>query len=155
VGTATRIATLATSAGLIAIGACAAHQSRPAVSARSGQGFVCKAFFRPSVYVRLQPADEIRVAGRGDRSEFDRSVTAGPFRFRVLYSDDRYEGRSLVTYVYRASTSKLIEETLFQFDREGEPLNQFTGEHGFTGLHYVYAPDSGAELQYMCSYGNR
>lgn len=76
----------------------------------------------------------------------DRSVTSGAFRFRVLYNDDRYEGRSLITYVYSRSTGKLIEESRFQFDRQKEPLNQFVGEHGFSGLHYVYAPDSTAEL---------
>ena len=80
----------------------------------------------------------------------DRSVSSGAFRFRVLYSDDRYEGRTLITYVYSNSTGKLIEQTLFQLDPRKGLVNQFTGGFGFTGLHYVYAPDSAAELQYWC-----
>ena len=82
----------------------------------------------------------------------DRSLTSKAFRFRVLYSDDRYDGRTVVAYVYSASTGKLLAETLFQFDRQQAVANQFRGGHGFTGLHYVYAPDSDAELQYICSF---
>ncbi len=81
----------------------------------------------------------------------DRSVSSGAFRFRVLYDDSPYEGRSLLTYVYSTSTGKLIEQSRFQLDRQKGPMNQFMGGHGFTGLHYVYAPDSAAELQYWCS----
>ena len=110
--------------------------------------FVCRASVRPNLYVTPQPIEEIRVSGPGDKS-----VTSGAFRFRVLYWDDRYEGRTLIAYVYSTSTGKLIEETLFQLDRQKGPLNQFVGGHGFTGLHYVYAPDSAAELQYWCSAG--
>jgi hypothetical protein len=141
-------------AGVAAIAGCTADQPRAvAAPASASRAFLCRAFFRPSVYVALKPAEEIRVPEPEGRSEFDRSVMAGPFRFRVLYSNDRYEGRTLITYVYRTSTNKLIEESLFQFDREKPPVNAFLGGHGFTGLHYVYAPDSQAELQYICSYG--
>jgi hypothetical protein len=110
--------------------------------------FVCQAFVRPSVEVALEPMGEIRMTEQGDRS-----VRSGAFRFRVLYSNDGYEGRSIVTYVYSTSTGKLIERSLFQLHRDKAPVHQFIGGHGFTGLHYVYAPDSPAELQYFCSYG--
>ena len=82
----------------------------------------------------------------------DRSVSSGAFRFRVLYSDDRYEGRGFITYVYSQPGNKLLEEALFQLDFGTAPVNQF-GDRSFTGLHYVYAYDSPAELQYWCSYG--
>jgi hypothetical protein len=133
--------------------ACAAIGARPASPVAAAipavpQTFVCQASVRPSVYVKSTALEDIRLSQSGDRS-----VRSGAFRFRVLYNDDRYEGRSLITYVYSTATGKLIEETLFQLDRQKGPVNQFNGGHGFTGLHYVYAPDSAAELQYICSAG--
>jgi hypothetical protein len=126
----------------------AAQAATPSVPASSGQSFVCKAFDRPSVYDSVKPVGEIRVS-----SPDDRSITSALFRFRVLYWNDRYDGRSFLTYVYSKTSGKLIEESLFQLDRASGPLNQFSrGEHGFTGLRYVYTP-SGAELQYWCRYG--
>ncbi|HEU5066627.1 MAG TPA: hypothetical protein VFT61_00355 [Sphingomicrobium sp.] len=83
----------------------------------------------------------------------ERSVSGGGFRFRLVYDNDRYEGASLNVYVYSQTTGKLIEQTLFQFDRQQDPVDQFAGGHGFTGLHYVYAPDSTAQLQYICTSG--
>ncbi|HEY0628086.1 MAG TPA: hypothetical protein VGD23_02040 [Sphingomicrobium sp.] len=134
---------------LAAPAACAAHQSgRPASPSISDpQAFVCRAFVRPNVQDQPKPLDEIRISKPANRS-----VNSGAFRFRVLYWDDPYEGRALTTYVYSESTKKLIEKSLFQLDRQKGPVNQFSGGHGFTGLRYVYAPDSAAELQYFCTY---
>ena len=130
--------------------ACSADEpGTPASSSTSGpQAFVCRAFVRPSVSVPPEPLEEIRMSEPGDRS-----VSSGGFRFRVLYSDDGYESPALNTYVYSESTKEVIEHSLFQFDAQKNPVNQFTGGHGFTGLHYVNAPDSAAELQYFCSHG--
>ena len=138
------------------LGACAVSAAPPPASADRGaeaasnstpQAFVCQAFVRPSVY------DEPKIIGEISMSEpGDRSLSSPAFRFRVLYSDDQYEGRTLITYVYSTATGKLIEETLLQLDRQKGPMNQFIG-HGFTGLRYVYAPASAAELQYWCRYG--
>ena len=135
------------------LSACAATGVRPAPPVAAApptvpQTFVCPASVRPSVYVKPRPLEAIRLSQPGDRS-----VSSGAFRFRVLYNDDRYEGRTLITYVYSTATGKLIEESLFQLDRQKGAVNQFIGGHGFTGLHYVYAPDSAAELQYICSAG--
>lgn len=135
---------------LAAPAACAAHRSGrlapPSIS--DPPAFVCRAFVRPSVQDQPKPLDEIRISKPGDRS-----VSSGAFRFRVLYWDDPYEGRALITYVYSQPTNKLIEQSLFQLDRQKGPVNQFSGGHGFTGLRYVYAPDSAAELQYFCTHG--
>lgn len=134
---------------LAAPAACTAYQSgRPASpSIFDPQAFVCRAFVRPSAQDQPKLLDEIRMSTPGDRS-----VSLGSFRFRVLYWDDPYEGRALITYVYLQSTKKLIEQSLFQLERQKGPVNQFSGGHGFTGLRYVYAPDSAAELQYFCTY---
>ena len=133
-----------------ALAACDADKPRTLASTWifDSQAFVCRAYVRPSVHVPPEPIGEIRMLEPGDRS-----VSSGAFRFRVLYNDDRYDGRSLLTYVYSTSSGKLIEQSLFQLDRQKGPVNQFIGGHGFTGLHYVYAPDSAAELQYVCSHG--
>ena len=66
--------------------------------------------------------------------------------------DDGFEAPSFIVYVYSTSTRRLIEHTLYQFERGTGPANQF-GSHGFTGLNYVRAPGSRAELQYFCRYG--
>lgn len=133
---------------LASAGCAVDRSSTPATPLISGaRTLVCQASTRPSVSVKPEPLGEIRMSEPGDRS-----LTSKAFRFRVLYSDDRYDGRTVVAYVYSASTGKLIAETLFQFDRQQAVANQFRGGHGFTGLHYVYAPDSDSELQYICSF---
>lgn len=132
------------------LGACAATRPATAVPPEPNAistwwTFICEASVRPNLYVAPQSIGAIGMSEPGDRS-----ITSGGFRFRILYSDDRYDGRTLIAYVYSASSGKLIEESLFQLDRQKGPLNEFIGGHGFTGLHYVYAPDSAAELQYFC-----
>jgi hypothetical protein len=39
---------------------------------------------------------------------------------------------------------------LFQFLQDEPVRNQFSGDHGFSGLSYVYHPANGSELQYSC-----
>jgi hypothetical protein len=40
---------------------------------------------------------------------------------------------------------------LYQLPQDSGPTDQFVGAHGFTGLNYVYHPDSGVELQFWCA----
>jgi hypothetical protein len=150
---------------LIAIASCSTiavpHQSaQPALAAAARpKAFVCRAFVRPDPYTqpaekwdgvwgKAKPLGEISLAEPGDRS-----LSSETFRFRVLYENDRYEGSSLDTFVYLKSDGKLVQQTKFQFGAERHaPSSQFADGHGFTGLHYVYAPGSREELQYWCSY---
>ena len=44
-----------------------------------------------------------------------------------------------------------LSRTLYQLSRQQPLQNQFDGGHGFTGLVYVRAPTSAAELQYWCT----
>ena len=56
---------------------------------------------------------------------------------------------SLHLQIYDAESGNSITSVLYQF---GEPPeNRFDGGHGFTGLHYVYHPESEAELQFRAS----
>jgi hypothetical protein len=131
-----------------ALSGCAAAQvpPAPAAAASIAPAFVCRAFLRPTPQARIEPLDEIRMSEPGDRS-----VSLGGFRFRVLYSNDRYEGAAIGTYVYSGPGDQPVEHTLFQFDPDEGLVDQFRGGHGFTGLHYVDPPGSAAELQYFCS----
>jgi hypothetical protein len=45
-----------------------------------------------------------------------------------------------------ADTRKTITSLLYQFG--DKPDNRFAGGHGFTGLHYIYHPETEAELQF-------
>lgn len=148
-----RILTLLLLSGLTAIAACGGDHRRTAaatVGAAPGTTrqleLVCGAFFRTNPRAPAEPLGEIRLSGAADRS-----VRAGPFRFRAVYYEDRYESSSLSTYVYSNATGRQIEHSLFQFGSPRRLVNQFAGGHGFTGLRYVSDPGSAAELQYFCS----
>jgi hypothetical protein len=66
------------------------------------------------------------------------------------YLDDEFEGRSLVISVSSPGADRELVRELYQIDRQKGLVNQFVGGHGFTGLLYVYHPDSAAELQCFC-----
>lgn len=66
------------------------------------------------------------------------------------YQDDQFEGRTLVIAVNAVDTERQLNGQLYQMDRQQGTRNQFVGGHGFTGLAYVYHPESQAELQYFC-----
>ena len=101
-------------APLLLLAACAAPLASSPVppepnAASTHRTFTCQASARANSYEKLVPLEPIKVSG----PDADRSVTSGAFRFRVLYWDNRYDGRTLITYVYSAATGKLIEESLF------------------------------------------
>lgn len=75
-------------------------------------------------------------------------ITMGEFKIWARRSEDQYEGSSLVIDVSDLKTGKRINHVLYQYGNDLR--NQFAGEHGFTGLNYVNAPRSEAELQFMC-----
>ena len=110
---------------------------------------VCQVFYRPSVTESLDEGTTIILATDGD----DRDIQFDDLVFNARYSDDEYEGRSLVTTVYASDTGAEVVRQLYQLDLQEGLSNQFLGGHGFTGLSYVYHPVSGAELQYFCEAG--
>jgi len=107
--------------------------------------FVCQASAQPDPRSGpLTPLGEIRMT-----EPTERSVSGGGFKFSVTYGNDGIEGLVIYTFVYSEPTGKIIEHSYFRFDPQKGPVNQF-GSQGFTGLRYVLAPDSSAELQYIC-----
>jgi hypothetical protein len=67
----------------------------------------------------------------------------------TTYSDSEFEGRSVSIRVLTAA-DELITATLYQIDPARRPVNEFWGDHGFTGLNYVRDPANGETLQYAC-----
>jgi hypothetical protein len=55
--------------------------------------------------------------------------------------------------VSNAANGAELARGLYQLDPVGGLDDQFIGGHGFTGLAYVFHPDSGAEIQYFCGAG--
>jgi hypothetical protein len=66
----------------------------------------------------------------------------------VSYPSDAYEGTSVSIAASDAEGRDLMR-ILYQLDPTTDAFRtDFTGGHGFTGLHYVY--NAGAELQFWC-----
>ena len=49
-----------------------------------------------------------------------------------------------------AEDSSVLSHTLYQMDRTHLPYNEFYGDHGFTGLHWVKDPDAQEVVQFAC-----
>ena len=92
-----------------------------------------------------------------DRARFKQMVV------RIRYSDDTYESPVFNVIVKSRGAREDLEARAYQLERVGEqggpdtqggpakrPENEFVGGHGFTGLGYVFDPDSNAEIQYYC-----
>jgi hypothetical protein len=65
------------------------------------------------------------------------------------YRDDEFEGRSLRVSV-RTGEDVQIFTSLYQLDRTQRPVNEFLGDHGFTGLNAVKDPANSENLQFAC-----
>jgi hypothetical protein len=59
--------------------------------------------------------------------------------------------RNLRLWVTDAAETAVAHSTLYQFEPDSGPQNQFVGGHGFTGLNAAYQASSGAELKYWCA----
>ena len=109
--------------------------------------FECTAYYRSSTATSRQ---ESKTLSLGPESERGRA-SFEDLTFRAWYSNDPYEGRSLMLFVADNRTKKRLTEQLYQLEGSEAPVNQFAGDQGFTGLNYVHHPVSSAELQYICT----
>lgn len=142
-----RDAVTASIAAVVALGLVAGSMGRPnsaAGKSETASSVVCKVFHRTSPASALQGARMWISATKPDAR-----VRAGRFMVRASLVTDVGEGRSLLVDVVDRTTRRTVTKTLYQFGRD-EPLNQFLGGHGFTGLVYVYLRP-GHELQYFCA----
>lgn len=82
----------------------------------------------------------------------------GQMRARISYFDDGFESPAFNVVVRSPGHKEDITARLYQLERMSDepsapakrPESEFVGGHGFTGLGYVFDPDSKAELQYWC-----
>lgn len=66
----------------------------------------------------------------------------------VSYPSDDHEGTSVSIAASDAEGRELMR-ILYQLDTTTDAFRtEYAGDHGFTGLHYVYS--AGAELQFWC-----
>ena len=123
---------------------------RPSESSSSITDFgtiVCEVFYRPSAGGGFEEAPATTFAGGYE----EKDLRFENMSFHAGFQDDQYEGRALSVAVTDLETGADISRQLYQFDPQNPPENQFIGGHGFSGLQYVFHPDSGAEIQYFCS----
>jgi len=107
----------------------------------------CEVFYRSKAGLPLEPAPVTPLEEHNDQLviEFEDMV------FEARYQVDKFEGRALTISVSELGSGTEINRVLYQFDDQNPPENQFIGGHGFTGLNYLYHPNSSAEMQYFCS----
>lgn len=63
--------------------------------------------------------------------------------------DDPYDGRSFSLTIY-AEDSSVLAHSLYQMDPTRLPVNEYFGDHGFTGLNSVKDPDAQETVQFAC-----
>jgi len=129
------------------ISACSTPEITSEASPSGDSTIICEVFYRPGAGVGLEAAPEISFTEGNELKihEFETMV------FEAQFQDDEYEGRALSIAVTNLDSGNEITRQLYQFDPQNPVENQFIGGHGFTGLNYVFQPDSSAEMQYFCS----
>lgn len=130
---------------LVALAACGAS---PPVGRASG--FVCYYAYRPSVTVGISSEGSVSIP------DYDIAEFAGPQGNDLVFHAQYWSGaddgeRALRLWVTAADIDEPLTSQLYQLPQDSGPTDQFAGGHGFTGLNYVYHPDSGAELQFWCA----
>ena len=124
-----------------------------APSASSGQAvplaesISCTVAYRSSVEVGIEQEETFTFTDVDD----EQSVAFTDMTFHAAYDAGGADNeRNLRVWVTDAAETAVFHSTLFQFETDSGPQNQFVGGHGFTGLNYSYFPGSTAELQYWC-----
>ena len=129
------------------LSACSTTQITVEAAPSGGSTIVCEVFYRSSTGKGLDSAPLITFSDGNDQKiyEFETMV------FEARFQDDDYEGHALSIVITNLENGEEITRQLYQFDPQNPVENQFIGGHGFTGLNYVFQPDSSAEMQFFCS----
>lgn len=141
-------------AGLLVV-ACSGD-GETAASTGSGQAvpkaesIVCTAAYRSSTEVGIEQEETVTFTD----VDAEQSAAFAEMTFHAAYRTGEADNeRGLRLWVTDAAETAVHHTTLYQFEPDSGPQNQFVGGHGFTGLNYSYAPNSTAELQYWCEAG--
>jgi hypothetical protein len=107
----------------------------------------CHTTYRPNTSAPIEHEDQLALT----------QLTINPLTrryadlsFHAQYLSEQGTSPSLNLFVTLPNSSERLTSILYQLPQATAPANQFVGGHGFTGLHYVYHPSSGAELQFWC-----
>jgi hypothetical protein len=104
--------------------------------------------YRSSVTVGIEREETLTFSANDDTQ----TLTFPQLKFQAQYGAgiEPWAERSLRISITPTDREAELTAQLYQISKTEALQNQFIGGHGFTGLHYVYHPDSGAELQYWC-----
>jgi len=131
----------------VLIAGCTFTEKNSSVDSSGINIVTCEVFYRPTKSQSLEAAPQIAFTEGNEQMTHKFEDMAVEARFQ----DDQFEGRALYIAVTNLDTGSEISRQLYQFDLENPARNQFIGDHGFTGLNYVFHPDSPAEIQYFCN----
>lgn len=108
----------------------------------------CYVAYRSSVTVGIEREETLTFSAADDTQV----LTFSQLKFQAQYGAgaEPWAERSLRVSITPTDREAELTAQLYQISKTEALQNQFIGGHGFTGLHYVYHPDSGAELQYWC-----
>jgi hypothetical protein len=132
---------------LILITGCRPNDAVPSAASTASGTIVCEVFYRSTTGAGLESAPEISFSGGTE----EQSRTFTNMNFNARFQDDDFEGRALSIAIMDLDNDAEISRQLYQLDPQNPLENQFIGGHGFSGLNYVFHPDTSAEMQYFCS----
>ncbi len=132
---------------LLQAGACGGDDDREAAETATPPELTCHLAYRASPSERPEEQPALLLAP-GDVIE---RISFEELAFEATYSFDRFEGAALFVDVFGDDGPPALLRTLYQLPSQRSLQNQFEGGHGFTGLVFVRAPTSAAELQYWCT----
>jgi len=123
---------------------------QPRATAKQAQlAIKCETLYRSSTVSADEPLNESAVFElRCDENKY--LETYQDMAIMAQYYHDEYEGRSMQVSISDTVSGRQLASFLYQFPFDEQPVNQFVGGHGFTGLAYIYHPESPAELQFFC-----
>lgn len=115
--------------------------------APKSEEIICTLAYRQSIEVGIESEESFTLNAK----ETEKTVIFPDRLFHATYNlgemDNEHNLRLWVTDLEDETT---YHSTLYQLPQFDAVTNLFVGGHGFTGLHYSYAPNSPAELQYWC-----
>ena len=120
-------------------------QQAPSEEAATLQAIDCHTAYRQSVTVPPEREETLTLTSTSG----EQNIAFADLVFHAHYWGDEPggEGPALRLAVTTVGATEELATTLYQLPTDAPPHNQFSGGHGFTGLSYVYHPNSRAEIQ--------
>jgi hypothetical protein len=107
----------------------------------------CNTAYRSGVSTPIEREESLSF---GDE-DAQQTINFRDLAFHAQYfSGELNHERALRLWVTETGETAELISQLYQLQLESGPVDQFIGGHGFTGLNYVYHPETGAELQFWC-----